>query len=456
MTIYEKFRSSSLDLSVLGLHDGSSVSESKLTPNHTRVLAWLNASAVHFCQFPEHGDIVFAVDPNALPEEQILPVAENIPHFIGLLIRCKDAALIAGAYQWSSFRFQELVDAVTPGMKARSVIRALENIYHPPMIQDPGAVLSRLRMEFAGSFGTANWGVGFGTDFSHNCPKGRCGKELVLNRSLSHSQGTWHVPSIFLCEDGVVVDTFLEVSPDQLLDFRNNWDGRREESLSLIDKLQRQLDHPLSAAVSGILFVNDKPIQCKCSFTAVWNPMCDNAASVRGILNHYRLDPDQGYLFIRYCFLRKGKQPQIRTLQLTLEATPIMIPGETFTVQKAGMRLRFTHPGTGLEHSFTALALNDEALNPNFLTNHPCHFTRLTYALEPSISPDNFQIADTDPGDWWEGHQDDPATVIYAGKKPDPGRYALSSLRYEACDQIRWQMIFRRKPHQDLQLKLLP
>ena len=55
-----------------------------------------------------------------------------------------------------------------------------------------------------------------------------------------------------------------------------------------------------------------------------------------------------------------------------------------------------------------------------------------------------------------EDYQDDPAAVIYADKKPDPGRYALSSLHYEPQDQVRWQMIFRRKICKDLQLQLLP
>lgn len=449
MTIYETFRNSSLDLSALGLQDGPSVSQSS-----TRVLGWLTDSAVHFCQLPEQGNTVFAADPTALPAEQLLPVAEDIPNFIGLLIRCKDAALIAGAYQWSRFRFQELVDAMTPGVKARSVIRALENIYHPPIIHDPGAMMAGLRKEFCDASGAKDWAVDFDADFAAPCTK--AGKELALGRSISQGDRTWYVPSVYLCENGIVVDTFLEVSPESLKDFRGSWGSRCEESLSLADKLQRNLDDPLTAEITGILTVNDKPLRCKTSFTAVWNPLCDNTAQVRSILNHYRLDPDLGYLFKRYCFTRKGKYPQIRTMELTLEAMPVMVPDGTFTVQKTGMRFYFTHPSTGLEHSFTALSLSSEALNPNFLTNHPCFYTRLNYALEPSISPENFRIVDRDPSDLWEGYQDDPAAVIYADRKPDPGRYALSSLHYEPQETVHWQMIFRRKIHKDLQLKLLP
>lgn len=456
MTIYEAFRNSCLDLSALGLQDGPSVSNSKLIPGHNRVLTWLADSPVHFCQIPEQGETVFAVDPNALPGEQVLPVAEDILSFIGLLICCKDAALIAGAYQWSNVRLQERIDAIELSMKARSVIRALENIYHPPVIRDPGATMYRLRKELAVPVQTVDWKVGFETDFSQSCPKERSGKELTLNRSVSHPQGTWYVPSAYLCEDGIVVDTFLEVAQDSLENFRNRWGCHGEKLLSLAEQYQMQLDDPLNAPVTGVLTVNDKRFGCKSSFSALWHPMRDNTAEIRSILNHYRLDPNMGYLFKRYCFLRKGKQPQIRTMELTLEATQVMVPEEAFTAQRNGMRFRFVHPGTGLEHIFTVVEQSQEALNPNFLTNHPCYYTKLIYTLEPSISPENFRIVDQEPGDPWEGYQDEPAAVIFRDRKPDPGRYALSSLHYEPREQVRWQMVFRRKLHADVQLKLLP
>lgn len=459
MTIYEKFIYSSLDLSALGLHCGELFSKSSLTPPNARILAWLIDSPIHFCQIPELGSTVIAVIPSGLPDEQLLPVAKDIPDFIGLLIRCKDASLIAGAHQWSSYLFNEKIAAVNPGMKARSVIRALENTYHPPIIDDPGALMSQLRKELAHippKVSAPVWKVGFEIDFSQDCPKGAAGKELVLKHSITHTEGTWHVPAAYLCEDGIVVDTLLEVSQERLLDYRDRWSSRSEETLSLSDKLQRQLDDPLAAAVTGVLTVNDKTFRCKKGFTALWNPLVDNDATVRRILKHYSLDPDRGYLFKRYSFLRKGKYPQIRTMQLTLEAIPVPIPDKTFTLRNAGERFRFTHPVTGLEHTFTALSITNEALNPNFLTNHPCCYTRLNYTLEPAISAENFRVVDQNPGDYWEGYQDDPATIIYADKKPAPGRYALSSLHYEPQKEIHWQMIFRRKLHKDMQLKLLP
>ena len=456
MITYEAFRQSSLDLSILGLQDGAPVSQNISTPKNARVLAWLIDSPIHFCQVPEQGETVFVVDPNGFPGEQFLPVAEDILTFIGLLISCKDAALIAGAYQWSSFRFQERIAAVSLGMKAESVLRALNNIYHPPVIHNPAALMRQLRLEFADSAEKTECVVGFGMDFSQSCHEEKNVTEWNINRNIPTEKGTWYVPSVYKCEEGIVVDTIWEVSADQLENFHKNWGYRSEESLSLGDKLQRKLDDPLNASVTGILTVNDKPLRCKNSFSATWHPFQDNSPQVRHLINYHRLDPDRGYRFIRYNFLRKGKYPQIRTMQLTLEAMPIMVPGESFTVHKNVQRFRFTHPATGLEHIFTAVSVTDEALNPNFLSNHPCFYNRLIYTLEPSISQENFRVVDRTPSDFWEDYQDEPAAVIYADKKADPGRYALSSLHYEPQGQVRWQMIFRRKLHSDLELKLLP
>ena len=454
MITYETFCQCCLDLSTLGLQDDPSFKKSIVIPSNAKVLVWLRNSPIYFCQIPEQEETVFAVDPTGFPEEQILPVAEDIASFIGLLISCKDAALIAKAYQWSQFRFMEQI-ADSQGMKAQSVLRALENIYHPPVIQNPAAYMMQLRQDFMSGSKTERF-VGFGVDFSQPCPQEDAGEELVLNRKVTGNGRTWNVPSVFLCDDGIVVEAYAEIATSQLEDFFANWGSRSETSLSLGDKMQRYLDNPLTTSVNAILNVNDKPFRCKSTMSAVWNPLLDNPDYVRRLLNHYRLDPDQGYLFKRYCFLRKGKYPKIRTMALMLEALPVMVPDECFTVHRNGQRFHFTNPSTGLEHIFTAVSLTHEALNPNFLTNHPCFYSRLVYTLEPSISPENFRIVDLNPSDYWEDYQDDPAAVIYADRKPDPGRYALSSLYYEPQNYAHWQIVFRRKLHQNLEVKLLP
>lgn len=455
MITFDAFRQCCLDLTPLGLQDDPSFKKSVIIPANAKVLAWLVDSPIYFCQIPEHGETVFVVNPMGFPEEQILPVAEDIAGFIRLLIYCKDASLIAGAYQWSQFRFREQIETIELSMKSQSVLRALENIYHPPMIQNPASYMLQLRKSFTATLEPEHF-VGFHLDYSQNCSQEEAGEELVLNRQAAGENGCWNVPSVFLCNEGIVVETYLEVSASKLEDFLSLWGNRNETSLSIGDKMQRYLDNPLTAAFNPILSINDKPLRCKNTISAVWNPLLDNPGHIRRLLNHYHLDPDQGYLFMRYCFPRKGKYPKIRTMELILEAIPVMVPDESFTVNRDGQRFRITHPTTGLDHIFTAVSLTQEALNPNFLTNHPCFYSRLVYTLEPSISPENFRIVDLSPSDYWKDYQDEPAAVIFADQKPDPGRYALSSLHYEPQNNVHWQIMFRKKLHQDLKINLLP
>ena len=142
-------------------------------------------------------------------------------------------------------------------------------------------------------------------------------------------------------------------------------------------------------------------------------------------------------------------------MQLTLVAAPVSVPGERFIAPEPGEHITFTHPDTGRKHTLTVVSQTREALDPNFLSNHPCCYTKLVYELEPDIDNPWFQIADCDPGDPWEGSPDGPSAVFFAGEKKQ-NNTALSSLRYTPAAQISWRMIFRQKLQPDVKVRLLP
>lgn len=471
MKLYYKFRSSSLDTSPLGLSSGQDHSDSVYTPSGARLLAWLSGeSKVHFCQVEALGELVFVVNPNATPGDCIHPVAKDLPEFIGLLTACKDAALLAVAHTCSQLRFQELVDSIKPSMKARSVLRALENTYHPPVVRNAYGVMEALRESFDYRSiplhpdyfewcpirpGTPKWEVGFVTGFGDYCQKGAAGKELPVNRHFTWQGDDWSVPGIYLCESGIIVDYCLEVNAQRIRAFMEKWAGRSDAAMSVEDKMFRQLENPLDMDCTGVLTVNDREFRCKQSLGIVWNPYEDNPWQARRTLEHYRLDKNKGYLFRREFYPRKGKFPPIRTLQLTLMAAPVSVPGQRFIAPEAGERITFTHPDTGRKHTLTVVSQTREALDPNFLSNHPCCYTKLVYELEPGIDSPWFQIADCDPGDPWEGSSDGPSSVFFAGEKK-LNNVALSSLRYTPAEQISWRMIFRQKLQPDVRVRLLP
>lgn len=471
MKLYQKFRSSSLDTSSVGLWTGPEISDSVYTPSGARIVAWSGDKGVHFCQVEGFGDMVFVVDPSAPPGDCIHPVAKRFLEFIGLVTVCYHASVICNVYRWSRTLFTRRMEAARPDYKTRSVLRALENTYHPPKIADPYGYITDVQRSFdygrlplrADYFewcpirpGALRWDVGFGTGFSEHCEKNKAGQELAVRRSFLWHNESWMIPAVYLCENGVVVDSYLEVSDDAMARFDKKWGSCDPSKLSIEEQMRRTLDDPLTIDVRSSLFVNGKPAPLKKCFTARWDPALENTWNARRTLEHYGLDRDKGYLLRREFFLRKGKNPPIRTMELKLEAVPVCVPGPRFIAPRPGESMSFVSPATGQAHTLTVTAQTREALDPNFLSNHPCCYTRLTFSLEPPISRELFSIVDCDAGDPFKTSPEAPTTAFLTGKIPSAGHFAVSSLRHTPADTITWRMIFRQKLRQDVTVSILP
>lgn len=467
MIMYNKFRNSSLDTSTVEMFSGADTSDSVYTPTGSRIVAWTGNTGGHFCQIMGFGDMVFAVDPCAPPGDCVHPVAKNLPDFIRLVHDCRSAALIFKAYQWSRSRFEEMISAIRPDYKMRSVLRALENIYHPPVIEDAYGYIIELQQHFDYSSlplhpdyfewcpvrpGAPKWDVGMNTSFGDYCERNSAGTELNVNREFKWQGESWNVPAVYLCENGIVVDSYLQVPPAKIDQYLQKWGQVDVAQLSIEDEMRRQLDDPLKMDAVGKLIVNGKEAPRRPLHTLVWNPRTENTWQARRALEHYGLSRENGYLLRREIFLRKSNNPPIRTMDLLLCAEPVSVPGQRFLAPKNGESMVFTHPVTGIEHTLTVIAQTREALNPNFLSNDPCCYTRLSYTVDPAINRDLISIVDCDPGDAAAGSS---ATRL-SGKIPGAGHCALSSLRYTPAEQITWRMIFKQKIRPDVTVPLLP
>lgn len=471
MTLYQKFRTSSLDISLLGLHTGCETSNSVYTPTGARIIAWIKDDGAHFCQIEGFGGMIFAVDPNATPGDCIHPVATNLTDFLALLCICKDANVVLNAYRWSRRRFAEKVAMVPPDYKRNAIVRAIANTYKTPDIADPYTYMHRLQDTFDYTSlplhpdyyewcpirpGTLKWDVGFGTGFADYCEKSRAGQELAVNRCFLWAKEKWCVPAIYLCDNGIVVDTYMEVSAEKVDEFMAKWGDKDVSTLSIEDQMLRELDDPLDLEVLGCLEVNERAVPRRQTINMVWNPRMDNPWQARRTLEHYKLNRENGYLLRREFFLRRGSNPPIRTMNLTLNAEPMSIPGQRFLAPKAGESITITHPLTGTDHQLTVTSLTREALDPNFLSNHPCCYTRLGFKLEPQISKEFFSIMDCDPGDPVDGVISEQRSANFPVKTPVAGHWAVSSLRYTPADQITWRTVFRQKSRDDMSVSILP
>lgn len=470
MNLYQKFRISSLDISLLGLFTGPDTSNSVYTPTGARIIAWLKEDGAHFCQIEGFGGMVFAVDPNATPGDCIHPVAANMADFLGLLCACRDAGILLNAYRWSSRRFDEKVAAVVKNMRRNAVLRSIANTYKVTDIADPYGYIAKIQDSFDYSAlplhpdyyewcpirpGALKWDVGFGTGFADYCEKKRAGQELSVNRNFNWADEKWCVPAIYLCDNGIVVDTYMEVRTDKIDEFMENWGDKPAEALSIEDQMLRELDDPLDIEVLGALEVNDRLIPRRQTISLVWNPRTENTWQARRTLEHYKLDREKGYLLRREFFLRRSNNPPIRTMRLSLAAEPVSIPGQRFIAPKPGEGISVTNPMTGFEHRISITSVTREALDPNFLSNHPCCYTRLGFSIEPQIGKEWFSIMDCDPGDPVDGSISEQRNN-FPVKTPVAGHWAVSSLRYTPADQITWRTVFRQKTRDDVALQLLP
>ena len=141
---FQKFRNSSLDTSAVGLTPGSEFSYYGATPDNARVIAWAEIFGIHFCS-KEGCDTIYVVEPDAPKKKAVYPIAANFPEFMGLVIACNHASVLWQAQDLSRKEFDALVHKNKPSMKQRSVLRAIGNIYHPPVIADPYGYMKNLR-----------------------------------------------------------------------------------------------------------------------------------------------------------------------------------------------------------------------------------------------------------------------------------------------------------------------
>lgn len=465
MYLYQKFRNSSLDTSTLGLYCGSDISDSVYTPTGYRILGWTGNAGVHFCQITGFGDAVFAVDPSAPPGDCVHPVAKTLTDFIRLIHDCRSAEIVYRTYQWSRSRFEAAVNAIRPDYKMSSVLRALDNIYHPGPIVDAYSYITQLQQNFDYNSlplhpdyfewcpvrpGAPRWDVGMNSAFGDYCDKNDAGTELNVNREFSWQGETWCVPAVYLCENGIVVDSYLMVSPGKLSQYQEKWGTTT--ALSVEDEMRRQLEDPLKMDAVGKLIVNGKEAPRRPLHSIIWNPATENSWQARRTLEHYGLSREYGYLLRREIFLRKSDNPPIRNMDLLLCAEPVSIPGQRFIAPKNGEFMDFTHPVTGENHTMTILSQTRESLNHNYMSNDPCCYTRLNFTVDPPINRELLSVVDCDEA---EGAVNLNA-LRSSGKLSGAGHNGVSSLRYTPAEQITWRMIFKLKTRPDMSIPLLP
>ena len=144
VNLFDKFKNSCLDTSAVGLTVGSEYSYYGATPEGARVIAWAEIQGIHFCRKPDVEGI-YVVNPDAPKSEAVQLVAKNFLEFLGLVVACNHASVLWQAHAMTRAQFNAYLDAHKHSMKQRSVLRAIQNIYHPPTVADPYSYIKNLK-----------------------------------------------------------------------------------------------------------------------------------------------------------------------------------------------------------------------------------------------------------------------------------------------------------------------
>lgn len=508
MITYSEFLKMNIDLAPLGFQQNGDFVLYYCTPKNAKIIATAGVDGIHYCTIPEFGDLIFAVSPMNIGD-CVHPIARNFEDLLRLLLSCVDMAALEQCYAWDEEQYKAfLIDCPATEEQQKTLDVICKEFDLSPM-ENAFAYVKDLQAEFdyseipytedyydsemnaAAPEQPTEWQVFFDGGYWTKNGKGRPGKEIILNSKFSWGDEIWHIPAVYSCSKGLVVDFCVEIASERMKTFLDKWlpvcEGDPRLSRELREELERE--NPLSIDFRPHIFVNGKVVRAKHGCGINWIPeSCipegtENNREAKQLIEHYGLDRTKAWSFHRWsCLWATVKKPQIKSFRLKLERSAEVINGIRFRNPAIGDVITFTHPVTQTEHKLTVVEYEKQELTSKAFANeeyeYPTHHTAMTYTVDPDLSNRNFQVMDCldndepkrrpknpyEPKATYDacsigiiGGADGPAALIISNgssSKTVP-HTALSALRFEPVDDIEWKIIFRKKPMDDIEVDIL-
>ena len=518
MTLYEKFKGLDIDFSQLGLGRGDDQGGYFCTPVGARVIGWEGVDGIHYCFVEGFGETVFAVNPAVLPGKYVHPLARSFEDFLRLLIACGSTAAAEQAWMWDREQF----DAFLMDNPPVPEINALRDKLSLAPMEDPYGYIKEVhssfdysKIPFSGEYyenlpeeykppEKPEWKVYFeGGLGSYHRGHDRPGTEIPVGKVFSWAGRVWHIPAVYACGKGLVVDFCLEIDPAAHRAFvekwRPWWEGNRP--LTPEEEEQQRAENPFTLDFSPRAAANGKELRRRSGSGSAWTPVSlrreleqwegeynqQDWESV-WLMEHYGLDPEKVWMFWRESFpWTTAAKPKLKALTLSLEQDPVSVPGPRFTVSGAGDTVAFTHPVTGEAHTLTVAEYEEKEMDSGLLPNgwdYPTHYTAMAYVVEPELPRQSLTVRDCGQGDnprhkppeelaalaaiggadgptaacsiGLIGGADGPTAILLANGKTGHPRSACSALRFDPPGQVEWRMVFYQKTADDISVDLLP
>lgn len=516
MTIYNKFKKLDIDFSQLGLEQGDN-SPYFCTPKGAKIIGWAGIDGIHCCFVKGFDEMVFAVNPSNLPGDYVHPLARNFSDFIRIILACGlDAA--EQAWMWNRGEFDAFTETYPPDSNQQAALDGLRNGLGLEPMEDPYGYIKNLQASFdyaqipytkayhalvadSGEEKAAEpyvWRVYYGGFFgSHHSGHDKPGEEVHVGKSFNWCGRVWHIPSVYICGKGLVMDMCIEADVSELLRFSKKWRARSEENRELTQEEwdQKTQENPLNIDFAVGLTLNGKALHCSGGSALYWTPsscqsqegelVCRDSESLH-VIEHYGLDEQKGWTFWREYFPWVTKtKPTIKSLSVSLKQHPSFVNGGRFTASGIGDSVPLVNPLTGDVHTLHVIDYNDcEADVSRFkdkdIMEYPTHYIAMSYTVQPEC---DFSVNDCGQGDAPRmksdkerealmaiggadgsmtvcsvgiiGGADGPSVIVSSGGKSVQKRMACSALYFEAPGKIEWRTLFRKKPAAGIDVSLI-
>lgn len=503
MTIYQRFKKMNIDHSAIGMEQNVSGSEYFCTPKGAKIIGCAGVDGIHYCFIDGFDEMVFAVSPESVPGEYVHPIAKNFEDLLRLLLACGSMDAIEQTYMWDEELFEQYIMDNQPRTVQREILDILRAEFQIAPMEQPCAYIKGLQRSFdyselkfsdeynglipqakVAEESILEWKVTYEGGFYPK--RGRAGKEIRVDRERAWSNALWHIPSVYICTKGLVVDYCIEVEPDLVKRFIDKWhlyeEQNREYSHSDYEKIQEE--HPLNMEFHSKVFVNGDEFCQKQGCAVYWIPKecmpedLETETEAKGILDHYGYDLKKAWAVHRVSYPWNEKKPRaMKTLSVQLEHEMIKIPCEPFVAPKAGENHMILNPVTGMEYTLTVQAYEEREMDPNHFQDDsmewPTNYAIMTYTLFPEL--DDFMLQDANQGDSPRRKQTSPhgpmaSSVGIIGLRPkaDDGeeyfhpdgtvaklRVCCSGMYFEKPETIEWKLTLREKRVPDICVELI-
>ena len=506
MNTYQKFKQLNIDCSLVGFVQNREKISYFCTPKGANIIGWAGVDGIHYCFIRGFGEMVFAVNPSASPGDYLHPIAQSFEDLLCLLLSCGDLAVVEQAHLWDREHFDAFLRENQPTSEQMAVLEAVKKGLSLSPMQDPFTYIKELQSRFdysrirytddyydqelnpSAPESPEKWKVYYGGGYWKHTGRDRAGEEIILNSRFIWGEESWHIPAIYCCAKGLVIDFCVEIEPERIKSFLSRWEPslKRQEDLTREERERFENENPLEVDFHFTLLLNGREIRPKQGSGLSWIPeSClpegeRSPAEAKRLLEQYGLDTEKGWSLHRWsCPWATRRKPVIRSLVLKLRRQMTSLPGIHFQNSAVGEVIPFVHPISGVQHQLTVEEYEQQQLDAPTLMDpeydFPTHYTQMTYRLAPDLPDKNFSVQDCRENDeprrlvkdQFEpqvngaacigiiGGADGPTAILLSNGDPSPAHLALSALQFKPAKEIEWRMVFREKLMEDIEITLI-